>query len=233
MGSLSLCALDKFFPVLYHILTFILYRDLRTNFSQSQGSFCCCYYKIQEQNTCFLKYPWEVSVPPEEGWKPFFEGIVCQCQVLDYIYSSKACLLSSFVLLLNPLILYHFLLQCTQHLDTFSLGFSLIIHIRLIPQLDLKCGHLFIPCPLALNPEYCFPLLLWNLLIFSSLHTFSPELKRGHKQKSATRTYTWEFPQCRRKVVVYLPATRTQVTSSITGGPESHWSFSTGLGLAQ
>lgn len=174
MGSLSLCALDKSFPALYHILASILHRDLRTHFSQSQGSFCCCYHKIQEQNTCFLKYPWEVSVPPlRKAGKPFFEGIACQCWVLDYIYSCKACLLSSFVLLLNPLILYHFLLQRTQHLDPFFLGFSLIIHIRLIPQLDLKCGHLFIPCPLAFNPEYCFLLLFWNLLIFSSFHTFT------------------------------------------------------------
>lgn len=73
---------------------------------------------------CFLKYLWEVSVLLGGRLETHsLKELSSQCEVLDFIYSCKASLLSSFVLLLNPLILYHFLLQCTQHFDTFFLAF--------------------------------------------------------------------------------------------------------------
>lgn len=109
-----------------------------------------------------------------------------------------------------------------------SPGFSLIVHIRLIPQLGLKFGHLFIPCPLHLNPAYWFPCSLWNLLIFFLSTLFHLSSNVAMNRQVLPEPALWSCSSTEGRLFIF-PDSRTQVTSSLASGPKSHWSFSGGL----
>ena len=108
--------------------------------------------------------------PDEAVLKMILEGIVQSLvgSELDLLMQS----LSSFVLLLNPLALCFVSSSVASAFGCFFLDSSLIFHIRLILQLDFRCGLWFIPCPSpsTLNIGFCFhSRIYWFSSIFFHL----------------------------------------------------------------